>query len=211
MKQKPQQSISTMAPLLLASASPRRRELLSILIDDFTIEAADIDETPYAGESAEGYVKRMAVAKAGKVADRHPGRPVLGADTAVVVDGVFLGKPESAAAARTMLESLSARSHLVYSSVCLVDASGHAETALSITRVWFETLPGHWISAYVDSAEPMDKAGAYAIQGSAAAWISRIDGSYSGVVGLPLFETVALLGNAGVLPDCYRSEIGASQ
>lgn len=185
--------------LVLASASPRRRELLAILTPEFTVEPADIDESGKPDESPDDHAVRLAVGKAAVIAGRHRDRHVLGADTVVVSDGACLGKPRDARHAREMLHLLSGLTHEVYSSVALGVRDGPFDTALSVTRVCFEVLPADWIERYVDSGEPMDKAGAYAIQGAAAAWISGIQGSYSGVVGLPLFETAGLLRRAGLL------------
>lgn len=189
--------------LVLASASPRRRELLSVLRPEFTIDAADLDESLRVDEPPARYVGRMAREKAEAVAARSRDAFVLGADTTVVIDGCCLGKPSDDADARRMLASLSGRWHEVYSAVSLVgsaspDGSDRHE-ALSVTRVRLDRLPPDWIERYVASGEPMDKAGGYAIQGAAAAWISEIRGSYSGVVGLPLYETAGLMRQAGLL------------
>ncbi|MGK7295160.1 MAG: Maf family protein [Candidatus Wenzhouxiangella sp. M2_3B_020] len=190
---------SVTSSFVLASASPRRRELLSVLLDDFEIDPADIDERPMHEESASAHVRRLAAEKARCVASRRPGRFVLGSDTVVVLDDEALGKPGSPANAREMLAALSGRSHEVMSAVTLVEQGGDERSVLSRTTVRFEPLPAEWIDRYVASGEPMDKAGAYAVQGGAAAWISELRGSYSGVVGLPLFETATLLRRAGVL------------
>ena len=124
---------------------------------------------------------------------------MIGADTVVVLDERCLGKPKDAGQAETMLRKVSGRTHQVYSAVTLIDLEHHRETALSVTEVRFEPLPEAWIEDYVKSGEPMDKAGAYAIQGGAAAWVSGISGSYTGVVGLPLYETAGLLRAADLL------------
>lgn len=186
--------------LILASASPRRRELLSILVADFEVRPADIDERMRQDEAPRAYVLRLAEEKARAVAGNAPGHWVLGSDTAVVCAGECLGKPSDQAQACDMLRSLSGHSHRVYSSVVLVGPDSSASAALSISEVRFEKLPGEWIRRYAASGEPLDKAGGYAIQGGAAAWISKLDGSYSGVVGLPLFETAGLLRDAAFLP-----------
>ena len=188
-------------PLILASASPRRRELLATLVAEFDVRPADIDERPRDGEAPDDYVLRLAREKALAVARTSPRRWVIGSDTEVVRDGVCLGKPRDASRAREMLRSLSGRSHNVYSSVALVGPESSVDTALCVSEVRFGNLPEDWIRRYAASGEPLDKAGGYAIQGQAAAWISRLDGSYSGVVGLPLFETASLLRAAGFLPD----------
>jgi len=186
-------------PLLLASASPRRNELLRVLLDEFEVRPADIDERRAGTESPDAYALRLAREKAAAVARKASGRWVLGSDTVVVRDGCCLGKPQDLADAVDTLRSLSGRSHQVFSAVALVGPDQAASTGLSLTRVCFAAMPDDWIQAYAESGEPMDKAGSYAIQGRAAAWVERIDGSYSGVVGLPLYETARLLRDAGVL------------
>ena len=183
--------------------SPRRRELLRILLGSFEIMPADIDESQLPAETPERYVLRMAKQKAAAIVERLP-EPVgewavLGADTAVVLDGQCLGKPDNAAEAADMLSRLSGKSHRVLSSVALMNDRNLLGAAVSDTRVWFDALPPEWIVRYVASGEPMDKAGAYAIQGAAAGWIRRIEGSYSGVMGLPLFETAGLLRRFGLI------------
>jgi septum formation protein len=186
--------------LCLASASPRRRELLQQLGVAHTVAAAAIDESLLPGETPRDYVLRLAAAKAAAVmaGDRHDGLPVLGADTAVVVGAEILGKPADAAAARVMLRLLSGREHQVLSAVALA-RPGWRKSALSATRVRFRLLSDADITAYVATGEPFGKAGGYAIQGRAAVFIAHIDGSYSGVMGLPLFETATLLAEAGIL------------
>ena len=187
--------------LILASSSPRRRELLSLLLDSFKVIPADIDESRQPSETPQRYVQRMAEEKAAAVVERlsepMSNTAVLAADTAVVLDDECLGKPCDAAEAANMLRRLSGRVHEVLSSVALMNHKGLLGSAISTTRVWFDVLPSDWIGRYVSSGEPMDKAGAYGIQGAAAAWVHRIEGSYSGVVGLPLFETAALLRKSG--------------
>lgn len=183
--------------LCLASASPRRRQLLEQLGVAHRVRSADIDESPLAHEQPRDYVVRIAVAKAQAVRQADAALPVLGADTTVVVDGVMFGKPAGREAGLTMLAALSGRVHEVLSAVALADARGVA-LALSISSVRFRELTQAECRAYWDSGEPHDKAGAYAIQGLAAAFIESLQGSYSGVMGLPLFETAALLRAAGV-------------
>lgn len=186
------------AALVLASASPRRRDLLAQLVTGFDVEPADIDERPLQGEAPGALAARLARAKAEAVVRRRPGTVVLGSDTVVAVGGETLGKPADRAQARSMLRRLSGRDHRVHSAVALVEAGGRVRVDDVATRVWFAELPGDWIERFVESGEPMDKAGAYGIQGAAGAWIPRIDGSYSGVVGLPLFQTAGLLRAAGL-------------
>jgi len=184
--------------LILASASPRRRELLAQVGVAFDVEAAAIDETPRSGEAAADYVVRMAEEKARAVARGHPEAAVIGADTSVVLDGRILGKPENDSAARDMLSALSGRQHQVMTAVALLKA-GRLAHRLSRTEVDFAELTAGWIDGYIASGDPMDKAGAYGIQNAAGLKIRRISGSYSGVVGLPLYETACLLEAAGVL------------
>jgi septum formation protein len=172
--------------LLLASASPRRAELLRSAGIPFEVAVANVDERQFEGEDADGYVRRLATEKATHVAITHPNRVVLGADTTVVVDGEVLGKPRDAAEAISMLGRLSGRSHQVLTGVCLIGAGGGSETALATTTVEFRPLTPAEIDLYVASGEPMDKAGAYAIQGGAGAFVTRIHGPYDNVVGLPV-------------------------
>lgn len=182
------------APLLLASASPRRRELLAQLGVRFTVAAVDIDETPLPGESPRDLVLRLARAKAeAAVATADPGQWVLGADTVVVLGQAVLGKPQDEGAAEAMLRRLAARPHSVFSGLALARQGLPTRTRAVRTRVWMRDLAAEEISAYVDSGEPMGKAGAYAIQGRAAAFVRCIAGSYSNVVGLPLYELDAML------------------
>ena len=188
-------------PIYLASASPRRQELLRQVGVAFEVIVTDIPETPAAGESARAYVLRLACAKAKAGAQllraRHaPSRPILGADTEVVVDGEILGKPTDAAHGQAMLRRLAGRTHDVLSAIALVTDSG-VHTALSESHVTMAPLTDADIEAYWHTGEPVDKAGGYAIQGWAAAFIERIDGSYSGVVGLPLYELGRLLARLG--------------
>ena len=173
-------------PLVLASASPRRAELLAAAGIAFDVDTADVDETPRAGEAPDVYVRRLALAKARAVAGRHPACLVLGADTTVVVDGTILGKPVDAADARAMLRRLSGRAHQVLTGVALVRDGRTVEVDVAVTDVWFAPMTDADVDAYVANGEPMDKAGAYGIQGRASRFVTRIDGSYSNVVGLPV-------------------------
>jgi septum formation protein len=187
----------TVPDIILASASPRRRELLAQIGVRFEQRVAEVDETPRRGEAPADYVARVALEKARAVQRQiRPAVPVLGADTAVVVDAQILGKPRDAAHARDMLRLLSGRVHEVYSAVAL--AGTHESAAVNCTRVWFTTIGDSEIEAYWRSGEPRDKAGGYAVQGLAAAFITRLDGSYSGVMGLPLYETARLLQYFGI-------------
>lgn len=191
--------------IYLASQSPRRRELLKQIGVNFEmlLLRADprrniaVDETPHAGELPESYVLRVSQAKAeaGYAALRFrnlPPFPVLAADTTVALDGKIFGKPDTAEQAAAMLRQLSGREHLVFSAVAIV-MDEHVEVALSTSTVRFTTLSEERIRRYLMTREYTDKAGGYAIQGQAGAFIEQLSGSYSGVMGLPLFETVQLL------------------
>ena len=187
--------------LCLASASPRRRELLWQIGVPHLVQPADLDERCAPQESPADYVARLALAKAKAVhAVRQgitPALPVLGADTTVSIDGLILGKPADLAQLRDMLGRLSGREHEVWSAVALVGAC-EPLCRLSCTRVRFRPLHSAEIERYWQSGEPCDKAGGYAIQGLGAVFVERIEGSFSGVVGLPLAETAAMLVAAGV-------------
>lgn len=186
--------------LILASSSPRRSELLRQIGVAFRVVVADVDESVEPGESPADYVLRVARDKALAVERREAAAlPVLGADTTVVLDGCILGKPGNRAEAASMLARLSGRTHEVYSAVALARGPEGVDRRLNVTRVTFAELAADWIEAYIDTGDPMDKAGAYGVQGRAAAKITRIDGSFSGVMGLPLFETCELLRCAEVL------------
>lgn len=181
--------------VVLASASPRRRELLSLILETFECLSADIDETPFAEEVPEQYVLRMASEKA-KAVDTTAAI-VIGSDTAVVLSGTILQKPTSIQEARGMLTALSGQTHEVLTAVAIM-MDGNVSTALVTTKVTFTELESSWIEAYLATNEPWDKAGAYGIQGLAGSFVRKIDGSYSAVVGLPLCETRELLDAAGV-------------
>jgi septum formation protein len=175
--------------LVLASASPRRQELLRAAGISFTVQPADVDETSLAGESARECAERLAREKALVVSRTRPEDLILGADTIVVVDEAILGKPIDADDAVRMLRLLSGRVHQVITGVCFVEpaAAGQiARTASETTLVMMSEVSDGEIRAYVATGEPMDKAGAYAIQGIASRWIPRIEGDYSNVVGLPV-------------------------
>ncbi|HMD16042.1 MAG TPA: Maf family protein [Terriglobales bacterium] len=171
--------------LVLASASPRRQELLRNAGITFEVQPADIPEDPLSGEAAKDCAERLAREKALAVARQRSHDCVLGADTVVVVDGELLGKPCDAADAARMLHMLSGREHQVITGVCLV-VSGQSSVASETTSVTVSEISEKEIADYVSSGEPMDKAGAYAIQGIASRWIPRIEGDYSNVVGLPV-------------------------
>jgi len=208
-------TVTAMPPpaLILASGSPRRRELLAQIGVLHEVRAVDIDETPHAGEAPAAMVERLARAKA---AAGHAGtgqggksdaRVSLGADTTVVHAGRALGKPADVAAADAMLAELSATTHEVLSAVAVAAATGIASTVVR-TRVTFRELTPAERAAYCASGEPMGKAGGYAIQGLGAVFVRHIEGSYSNVVGLPLFETARLLADAGIDPLSARTEAG---
>jgi septum formation protein len=186
----------------LASASPRRRELLAQIGVTWALLPGEVDESSRPGEDAAGYVSRVAVAKARDAFARVPPSrpaPVLAADTAVVIGGELLGKPADEADGRRMLRLLSAAVHEVFSAVAVISSRGES-TAVSRTAVAFRELSEDEIRAYWATGEPADKAGAYGIQGHGAVFVREICGSYSGVMGLPLFETAALLAQHGVAP-----------
>ncbi len=198
-------------PIYLASRSPRRRELLRQIGVTFELlplrerpgRPVDVDEAPQAAETAQAYVLRIATEKARTAAAivaarRAAPRPVLSADTTVVCDGEILGKPRDVADAGRMLARLAGRDHQVMTAVAV--ALGEAlETRVSVSRVWFRALDAAEIRRYVTGGESVDKAGAYAVQGLAAAFITRIEGSYSGIMGLPLAETAGLLRSHGIM------------
>lgn len=187
--------------LHLASQSPRRRELLAQVGVAFEVVDVAVPEVRGADESPSAYVRRVACAKARAglqaAMARDAGAVVLGADTEVVLDGRVFGKPRDAAAAAAMLDALSGRTHDVVSAVCCVTAAGE-RVEVSVSQVTFGRLDDAAIGRYVATGEPFGKAGGYAIQGRAAAFVERLTGSYSGVVGLPLYETVRLLRAAGI-------------
>lgn len=181
--------------LVLASSSPRRRELLTQAGYAFTVEAADVDESVLAGEDPAAYVERLAEEKAQAVFARHAGEGdliVLGADTTVVCGGEILAKPADAADAKRMLRALSGRTHQVLTGIAVVTRAGLV-SAVEATDVVFAVIPDSEMDSYCATSEPLDKAGAYGIQGYAARWIPRIDGCYFNVMGLPIARTVRLI------------------
>lgn len=184
------------AVLTLASTSSRRRELLVRLGFTFQVLAPEVDETPGAGESAKALAARLAEAKARAGAGRAAGA-VLAADTVVVADGCILGKPDDAAGAEAMLATLSGAEHQVITALALLHGATLMRAA-AVTRVWFRRLDAQEIARYASSDETPDAAGAYAVQGGGAPFVTRLVGSYSNVVGLPLAETARLLRDAGL-------------
>jgi septum formation protein len=196
----------TTPPLVLASASPRRLELLrQVGLAPDRIDAADIDETPRLGELPPAYAVRLAEEKARAVTQRHPGAYVLAADTVVACGRRILPKTEDEASARYCLELLSGRRHRIHGGIAVVSPDGELISRRVDSQVAFKRLSEAEIAAYLRSGEWQGKAGGYAIQGRAAALIHWVCGSYSNVVGLPLFETVQLLAGRGYRPNCDAS------
>ncbi len=188
--------------IYLASRSPRRAELLQQIGIEFIVLPSDIDETPLLNELSEAYVLRLAAEKAQACYDdllsqSAPIYPVLAADTTVSLDGKILGKPQDDDEAFQMLSSMSGRCHEVHTGIAVATHEG-VQVAISTTQVEMAKLSDETILAYIATGEPRDKAGAYGIQGLAGALIKRIEGSYSGVMGLPIYETAQLLGQAGI-------------
>lgn len=181
-----------MARLILASASPRRSELLRNARISFEVDPAHIPEAPRPGEKPLDYAQRLARDKAGVVRERHPDALVLGADTVVVVDEHLLEKPHDAQDAARMLRLLSGRAHQVITGVSL-QGKGEERTEAEVTQVVFAEMSDSEIAEYVASGEPMDKAGAYGIQGMASRWVQRIEGCYFNVVGLPVAHVYRML------------------
>ena len=183
--------------IILASASPRRKELLDQINVSYRVYPVDLDETPWPDEAPLDYVQRVAAEKSAACkAQLNTEIPVLAADTAVILGAVIMGKPKDKADAMAMLTQLSGKTHQVYSAVSLRGRE-HGQ-AVSITEVTFRCLTEQEILAYWNSGEPFDKAGSYAIQGRGGVFIESIKGSFSGVVGLPLFETAELLSKQGI-------------
>ena len=197
-----------MTPLFLASGSPRRRELLTQIGVPFQVVSASIDETPLPDECPAAYVERLARAKARAGREHLLGLSVsapfcvLGADTAVVLDDQILGKPVDEADALSMLMALSGREHEVLTAIAIL-AAERCETRVVRSRVSFRTISQQEAARYWASGEPQDKAGGYAIQGLAAVFVAGLNGSYSGVVGLPVCETAELLGQFGI--PCWQT------
>lgn len=188
------------AQIILASASPRRRELLAQIGIDAKVQSVDIDETQKNGESVIDFVERLALEKAQRGFDTIENEeelPVLGSDTIVEIDGEILGKPKNSQHAKTMLQQLSGQKHTVHTSVAIV-TNDETVLATSSSQVYFKILDDDEIDCYIATGESDDKAGAYAIQGIAAQFVEKLNGSFSGVMGLPLYETVQLLKQCGV-------------
>lgn len=187
-----------MEPIILASGSPRRQELLQQIGVPFVVVKSDAEEILNHADGPRALAIENARRKALAVAKMHPGRIVLGADTVVFQDGEVYGKPKDAADACAMLRRFAGRRHAVVTGIALVSRDGTCRTDAAETNVCFADMTDEEITAYVATGEPMDKAGAYAVQGRAAAFIPRIEGSFSNVVGLPLAEVASLLKEAGV-------------
>ncbi|MFY7923755.1 MAG: Maf family protein [Gemmatimonas sp.] len=189
-------TIRTPVRVILASQSPRRRELLAQIGLVHEVRPADIDESVHPGEEPVPHCERLARDKAHTLALQYPDALVIGSDTIVVIDGAILGKPSDAADAMAMLERLSGREHTVYTAVAVARGE-RALSAVEAVRVQFRALTREQIEAYVRTGEPMDKAGAYGIQGFGATMVARIDGDYFAVMGLPLGRLVELLSGMG--------------
>lgn len=185
-----------MSKLILASASPRRKELLSEWLNAFDVMPADVDESRLGDESPRAYVARVAELKAKALSEQYPHRYVLAADTTVALGQTIFGKPADRVEAFEVLKTLSGSLHQVMTAIVLV-GPGISETQVVVTDVTFSPLSDTQITVYCDSDEPYDKAGAYGIQGSASKFVSEINGSYTNVVGLPLAQTATLLRKAG--------------
>jgi len=189
--------------VILASASPRRRKLLDLVGIAYDVEPADIDETYGDGEEAAAHAERLAREKGATIAARNPDAVVIAADTIVVIDGLVLGKPRDEADAARMLSMLGGQTHVVLTAVAVM-YRGHVRSGVESVLVTFRALDRERIGAYIATSEPMDKAGAYGIQGFGATLVERIDGDYFAVMGLPLARMVDLLQEIGV-----RYEFGA--
>lgn len=196
--------------LILASESPRRRELLSALGVPFGVVPSGVEEIPFPGEPPACFARRAALDKGREIAGRHPSSWVLSADTIVVADGKILGKPRDRGDARRMLSLLAGREHKVYTSVCLLcEARGYRDAGTELTRVRFRELTRPEVAAYARTGECDDKAGAYAAQGAGMLLIDRVAGSFTNVVGLPMTRVVGMLQRARLIavspggPGCY--------
>jgi septum formation protein len=193
-------SVHNPVEVILASQSPRRRELLTLVGIEHIVSPADIDESVMPDEAPVPHCERLARAKAHVLAERHPDAVVIAADTIVVLDGDILGKPSDAAEARAIIARLSGRTHTVYTAMA-VARGGRTESAVEEVAVTFRELSAEDIAEYVATGEPMDKAGAYGIQGYGATIVERIDGDYFSVMGLGLRRLVALLERVGLRYD----------
>ena len=196
------QSSSAPPRLVLASASPRRRALLQTVNVPFLVVPSEIDETPAQNEAPDLYVARMATNKATAVISRCPGLWILGADTIVTLDDSIFGKPENSVGALKMLTTLSGRTHDVMTAVSLIDRFGNLAMGFTVTsHVTFRALSPSEVSSYVATDEPLDKAGAYAVQGKGRALIEEVNGSLTNVIGLPMDEVGRALQNCGLIEE----------
>jgi septum formation protein len=192
--------ITVLGRFILASASPRRSELLNQLGLEFEVVPSGIDEVAQEGETPAEHVRRLATAKAGELADRYPEAWVIGADTIVVINGDLLGKPADESEARAMLAKLSGRKHEVFTGIAVMRKSAEINLSEVVTsEVIFKDISEEEMDWYVKTDEPYDKAGGYAVQGGGAFFIKEIHGSYTNVIGLPLYEAVSLLKLAGAI------------
>ena len=199
-------NMNIQSTFILASASPRRRELLGELMQDLTVIPSRVDEKPLEGETPEDHVLRLSREKALEVSRENPGRWVLGADTVVIIDGEMLGKPGTPGEAKQMLGTLSGRTHRVITGFTLVQEDGGVFISESVeSSVIFKDISMDEMEWYTATSEPYDKAGGYAVQGKASFFIREIVGSYTNVIGLPLCEVVTALEKAGVLKFGHRS------
>lgn len=184
--------------LILASTSPRRRELMDLTGIPYEVDAPRVDEA--CSLPAKETVGVLACRKASAAKKAHPDRPVLAADTLVAIDGHALGKPADEQEAFRMLRSLSGRAHQVYTGVCVIAADGRVFSDIDTSEVVFDEMTDEDILSYIKTGEPMDKAGSYALQGMAGMWVSEVRGSPSGIIGLPMRMTRRLLAEAGIRP-----------
>ncbi|XOF34415.1 MAG: Maf family protein [Candidatus Electrothrix sp. YB6] len=197
----------TRKPLILASASPRRQQLLRDLGIDFTVLPADINETPQAGETSAGFALRMAEEKTACIARQHPAAWVIGADTVVTFDGRILGKPADAAHALKMLRSLRGRTHQVITGLALACMDKNRQESLTrTTEVSFADVPDAVLSAYIRTGEPLDKAGAYGIQAKGGFLVRSITGSCTNVIGLPLSTCISLLLQCNIITPVQQKK-----
>lgn len=186
-------------PLLLASQSPRRRELMALVTPDFQVAGAGVDEGAVAGSSPADLAGKLAQAKARAAAAQHAGCVVIGCDTVVELGGKTLGKPRNADEAADMLKRMAGRQHQVHTGVCVYVPGGRQLQFVETTTVFFSAIPGEEIAAYVKTPEPYDKAGGYGIQGWAARFVTRVEGCYYNVMGLPVAALYRLLVQNGLL------------
>ena len=185
--------------LILASGSPRRKDLLALIVPEFTVHTSDVDESAISAPAPELLVQKLAQAKCRAVAAQFPAACVLGCDTVVDVDGTVLGKPRSMADARRMMRLLSGRAHRVHTGVCLAVLDRPDEVFTCTSSVYFSLLSREEIEAYISTPEPYDKAGGYAVQGGAAKFVQGIEGCYHNIMGLPVSRVYAALKAAGIV------------